>query len=127
MSVETARLSAVVPRSRTECPPRPSSHCSRPDKPLRALMRPNPCTCFVPASGVSCVSGDSRRRISLDFLAFSHGVPVQILSSASHSKLLSINYLQIANVAVPSSVVSKYLKDTNLQVRVLSLVSTAWI
>ena len=46
------------------------------------LAGSDPCTCFVPASGVSCVSGDSHRRISLDFLTISHDVHVQILSSA---------------------------------------------
>jgi hypothetical protein len=58
-----------------------------------------PCTCFVPTSGVSCVSGDSHRRISSDFLDFSHGAHVQILSSASHFK--SMLYGEHARRDVP--------------------------
>ena len=70
------------------------------EAPLEHPSLMNPCTCFVPASGVSCVSGDSHRRISLDFLAFSHGVHVQILSSASHYR--SILYGEHARRGVPN-------------------------
>ena len=85
----------------------------------------NPCTCFVPASGVSCVSGDSHGQISSDFLDFSHVVHVQILSSAKPSKGFSINNLEITNVAIHPSVIFKYLQNTDLQVFVFCRVSTS--
>jgi hypothetical protein len=77
-------LRALGSRSRTECSPPPKHGPSQSGQAVASTSAArNPCTCFVPASGVSCVSGDSPRAISSDFLDFSHGVHVQILSSAS--------------------------------------------
>jgi hypothetical protein len=73
----SANFKRSVPRSPSIDRAAVWSTSGRPRKPSKSRV-----PCFVPASGVSCVSGDSDRPISSDFLDFSHRVHVQILSCA---------------------------------------------